>query len=296
MIHFSSLASGTPKRSSPPGPSSRSYTVTVCPWRFSSAATASPAGPEPTTPDRAAAALVGRVGLDPALLEAARDDRQLDLLDRDRVVVDVEHAGRLAGRRADQPGELGEVVGGVQVDRAPRASGRCRPGRSSRGSCCRAGSPPGRTGTPQSMQRPPWSRSDLLVRQREVLAVVAHALVRIALLEADPLEAQEAAGSPIRRGPRASPRCVRLLGQRALVVVRHHLHEARQLAVPVVQHPLGDGRAGAVGVLLDPAAQLAAPRRRRSRRSRPARCCSASGSRRPRRARRRCRRSCPRRS
>ena len=56
MIHFSSLASGTPKRISPPGPSSRSYTVTVWPQRFSSAATASPAGPAPATatvrPDR----------------------------------------------------------------------------------------------------------------------------------------------------------------------------------------------------------------------------------------------------
>ena len=49
MIHFSSFASGTPKRISPPGPSSRSYTVTLWPQRFSSAATAIPAGPAPTT-------------------------------------------------------------------------------------------------------------------------------------------------------------------------------------------------------------------------------------------------------
>ena len=49
MIHFSSFASGTPKRNSPPGASSRSYTVTSWPRLFSSAATASPAGPEPTT-------------------------------------------------------------------------------------------------------------------------------------------------------------------------------------------------------------------------------------------------------
>ena len=50
MIHFSSFASGTPKRSRPPGASSRSYTVISWPRLFSSAATASPAGPEPTTP------------------------------------------------------------------------------------------------------------------------------------------------------------------------------------------------------------------------------------------------------
>jgi len=52
----------------------------------------------------------------PALVEPARDDRQLDLLDRDGVVVDVEHAGGLARRGADQPSELRKVVGGVELD------------------------------------------------------------------------------------------------------------------------------------------------------------------------------------
>ena len=103
-------------------------------------------GPRADHGHRAVGALLGRVGLDPALLEAARDDRQLDLLDRHGVVVDVEHAGRLARGRADQPGELGEVVGRVELRRARRASGRGRRGRSSRGSGCRAGSPRGRTG------------------------------------------------------------------------------------------------------------------------------------------------------
>src|SRR5204863_3933204 len=50
----------------------------------------------------------------PALLEGAVDDRLLDLLDRDRVVVDVEHARRLARRRADPARELGKVVGCVK--------------------------------------------------------------------------------------------------------------------------------------------------------------------------------------
>ena len=45
---------------------------------------------------------------------AAVDDLALDGLDGHRVVVDVERAGRLAGRRADAAGELREVVGGVQ--------------------------------------------------------------------------------------------------------------------------------------------------------------------------------------
>ena len=62
-----------------------------------------------------AGAALGRAGDDPALLEAAIDDRVLDLLDHHRVVVDREHARRFARRRADQPGELGEIVGGVQL-------------------------------------------------------------------------------------------------------------------------------------------------------------------------------------
>ena len=46
---------------------------------------------------------------------AVVDDRDLDLLDGDRSAVDPEHAGRLARRGAEPPGELGEVVGGVQA-------------------------------------------------------------------------------------------------------------------------------------------------------------------------------------
>ena len=42
------------------------------------------------------------------------DDAQLDLLDRHRVLVDVEHARLLARRRADAAGEFREVVGRVQ--------------------------------------------------------------------------------------------------------------------------------------------------------------------------------------
>src|SRR5690606_9364797 len=53
--------------------------------------------------------------LDPAFLPAAVDDRALDRLDGDRLVDDVERASRLARRRADAAGELGEVVRRVQV-------------------------------------------------------------------------------------------------------------------------------------------------------------------------------------
>ena len=51
---------------------------------------------------------------DPALVPGPVDDRHLDLLDGDRVLVDAEHARALARRRAQPAGELGEVVGGVQ--------------------------------------------------------------------------------------------------------------------------------------------------------------------------------------
>ena len=55
---------------------------------------------------------------DPPLVPRPVDDLDLDLLDRHRVGVDAEHARRLARRRAQAAGELGEVVRGVQpVDR-----------------------------------------------------------------------------------------------------------------------------------------------------------------------------------
>src|SRR5262249_9952962 len=62
--------------------------------------------------------------LDPALAPGMVDDVLLDVLDGDRVVVDVEDAGFLAGRGTAAAGELGEVVGRVQtVDRlAPAAA------------------------------------------------------------------------------------------------------------------------------------------------------------------------------
>ena len=51
----------------------------------------------------------------PPLVPGALDDLVLDPLDRDRVLVDPEHARRLARCRAQPSRELGEVVGGVQA-------------------------------------------------------------------------------------------------------------------------------------------------------------------------------------
>ena len=53
--------------------------------------------------------------MDKALFEGVIRDGLLDQLDGDRRLVDAEHAGRLAGRGTDASGELGEVVGGVQL-------------------------------------------------------------------------------------------------------------------------------------------------------------------------------------
>jgi hypothetical protein len=50
----------------------------------------------------------------PALAPGALGDLVLDALDRDRVRVDAEDAGRLAGCRAEPSREFGEVVGGVE--------------------------------------------------------------------------------------------------------------------------------------------------------------------------------------
>ncbi len=95
--------------------SSRSNTATVCPARVSCCAAARPAGPEPTTATVLPVRRPGRLRLHPAVAEGLVDDRHLDLLDGHGGLVDGEHAGRLAGRRAESPGELGEVVRGVQA-------------------------------------------------------------------------------------------------------------------------------------------------------------------------------------
>src|ERR1700710_2107854 len=55
--------------------------------------------------------------LQPAIVPGAIDDGAFDGLDGDRIVVDVERAGRFARRRADAAGELRKIVGRVKVAR-----------------------------------------------------------------------------------------------------------------------------------------------------------------------------------
>ncbi len=59
----------------------------------------------------------GDLRLQPAIVPGTIHNGAFDGLDGDRVVVDVERAGRLAWRGADAAGELGEIVGRVQVAR-----------------------------------------------------------------------------------------------------------------------------------------------------------------------------------
>src|SRR5207245_469259 len=77
-------------------------------------------GREPRRPrahdgDLLARADRGRGRLDPASLEGMLDDAELDLLDRDGIVVDPEDARPLAGRRAEPARPFREVVGRVQA-------------------------------------------------------------------------------------------------------------------------------------------------------------------------------------
>ncbi len=58
---------------------------------------------------------IGRVGLNPSLVEGVLHDGLLDLLDSHWRSYQPGHTGRLARSRTDAPGKLGEVVGGGQL-------------------------------------------------------------------------------------------------------------------------------------------------------------------------------------
>src|SRR5882762_5367425 len=64
--------------------------------------------------DLLAGLVLGGLRFYPAFLERLVDDRVLDRLDADRVVVDSQYARFLARSRTDTAGEFGEIVGGMQ--------------------------------------------------------------------------------------------------------------------------------------------------------------------------------------
>jgi hypothetical protein len=65
--------------------------------------------------DALAGAGLRRLGLHPAHVPRPVGDRLLDRLDGDRLVLEVQRAGLLAGRGADAAGKLREIVRGVEV-------------------------------------------------------------------------------------------------------------------------------------------------------------------------------------
>ena len=105
--------------------------------------------------DRAAREPLRRLRPDEARLPGLVDDRDLDVLDGHRVLVDAEHAGGLARRRAQATGELREVVGRVQA--LDRALPVVTPDQvvPLRDDVARAGSPGGRTGCRSPCSGPP---------------------------------------------------------------------------------------------------------------------------------------------
>jgi len=86
------------------------------------------------------------------------------------------------------------------------------------------------------------------------MLVVSDRLARVALVEAQGVDLDEAASSPIARWRPCALCCE--LSQRAPVVARHHLDEVGERVLPVPQDALGDRRAGARRVLGDQPPQV----------------------------------------
>ena len=244
--------------------SSRSNTVTVWPALLSCAAQASPAGPEPTTATFLPVRLTRRLGDDPPLLEALVDDRALDALDRDRRLADAEHARALARRRADPPGELGEVVGLVQarqrlaplpavdevvplgdevVDRAARGPARQHRPRVAEGDAAihaarplllAASSRAGGRGTPSSRARASCGSRPGGSRRSNSMKPVSLPMALLTSHRGARRRVEFSSKAAISASSCDRPWLAHLLLrlEHALVVVRHHAHEERHQLLP----------------------------------------------------------------
>ena len=117
-----------------------------------------------------------RLRLDPAFSPGAVGDRAFDGLDGDRVVVEVERAGRLARRRADAAGEFREIIGRVQVARGLLPVAAIDEVVPVRDLVVHRTAGVADTGMPQSMQRAAWSRVASSGSGMHEFAVVANAI------------------------------------------------------------------------------------------------------------------------
>ena len=233
--------------------SARSNTTTSCPARVSCCAAASPAGPEPTTATRLPVCTAGDRGATQPSSHARSTISTSTCLIVTGSLVDAEHARRLARRRAQPAGELGEVVGRVQaLDRvapvvavdevvpvgdevAERAAVVAE-----RDAAVHA--PPGllaqrrRSGT---ARRPRASRAGAPA------PAAASGVSRVPLQEPGGLThgRPPSPAASVSSSARPAASASRITVEHALVVLGHDLAERRDRVVPVVEQPLGDRRA-----------------------------------------------------
>ena len=158
IIHFSSFASGTPNRISPPGASSRSWTVTVCPTWLSSAAAASPAGPEPMTAIERPVRCAGWRGtIQPSSKPRWTIAYSICLIITGSSSIARTHADS-HGAGQIRPVNSGKLLVACSWSHAARQSSR-RTRSFQSGIRLPSGQAELQNGTPQSMQRAPWRRS-----------------------------------------------------------------------------------------------------------------------------------------
>ena len=264
--------------------SARSNTTTEWPARVSCCAAASPAGPEPTTATFRPVRTDGTTGSIQPFAPGALDDLDLDLLDGDRVLADAEHARGLARRRAQPPGELGEVVGGVQpLDRVAPVVAVDEVVPVGDEVAERAAVVAERDAAVHAA--PGLDLQGLLGERLVDLAPVAqaHRHRPAGRRLAPPLhEPRGLTHAPPHHGGRHHlqvgllRRQPELLGLRqhpehAAVVLRHHLAERLDLALPLVEQPLGHLRAGGSPCAARRWRAATRGRRRRAARARRAR-------------------------
>ncbi len=158
---FSILNSGIPYRSSPPGASARSNTVTTCPALVSCWAAARPAGPEPMTATlRPAASAAGdgrRGGTQPSAQARSMISTSTCLIVTGSALMPSTQADS-HGAGQSRPVNSGKLLVACSRSAAARQSPECTRSFHS-GIRLPSGQPEWQNGMPQSMHRPAWRSS-----------------------------------------------------------------------------------------------------------------------------------------